>query len=73
MKSFLETKGYTVVEVGNTSAYTYQTTDILVKAGKEPYAQLLATDLKTDYSLGSTSASLAQDLPYDAQVIVGKE
>lgn len=73
MKTFLEEKGYTVTDVGNASAYTYETTDIVVKPGKESYAKLLADDLKADYSLGSSSATLDEDAAYDAEVIVGKE
>lgn len=73
MKSFLEEKGYTVTEVGNASEYTYETTDIVVKSGKEAYAKMLADDLKADYSLGSSSATLDESAAYDAEVIVGKE
>lgn len=73
MKRFLEKKGWTVVAVGNADAYTYEETEILVKSGKETYRSLLEQDLKEDYVLGTASASLPQDSPYDVQVIVGEE
>jgi hypothetical protein len=73
MKAFLEEKGYTVSDVGNADEYTYETTDIVVKAGKEAYGKMIADDLKVDYSLGSTSATLNESAAYDAEVIVGKE
>lgn len=73
MKAFLEQKGYTVVSVGNAKEYTYQSTEIHTKPGKSDYAALLSADLKADYSLGSSSASVDADASYDVQVIVGKE
>lgn len=73
MKAFLEEKGYTVVEVGNASAYTYTSTEIVVKTSQQAKATLLTNDLKADYSLGSTSTTLADSASYDAEVIVGKE
>lgn len=73
MRRFLEEKGYTVVSVGNTDEYSYQQTEILVKAGKEDYQKLLSEDLKADYSLGTSSATVEEGAEYDAQVIVGKE
>lgn len=73
MKTFLEEKGYSVVSVGNAEDYSYEQTEILVKSGKEEYAKLLSDDLKADYSLGSSSATVAEDADYDVQVIVGKE
>lgn len=73
MKTFLEGKGYTVVSVSNAKEYTYTDTEVLVKSGKEDYAKLLTDDLKADYVLGTSSASVEADAAYDAQVIVGKE
>lgn len=73
MKTILEEKGYTVVDVGNADEYSYEQTEILVKSGKEDYMTLLVEDLKADYSLGTSSATVAEDAEYDAQVIVGKE
>lgn len=73
MKSFLEGKGYKVENVGNASNYSYESTQILVKPGKEEFLSLLESDLKTDYTLGTASATLPDDNSYDAQVIVGKE
>ncbi len=73
MKTFLEDKGYTVVSVANAKEYTYTETEILVKSGKEAYGKLLNEDLKADYTLGTSSASVEEDAAYDVQVIVGKE
>lgn len=73
MKAFLEEKGYVVDAVGNTPEYSYETTDIVLKAGKDAIGKMLSEDLKADYSLGSTSATLDSDATYDAEVIVGKE
>lgn len=73
MKTFLEEKGYTVTSVGNTDEYTYEQTQILVKADKEAYINLLTKDLESDYTVGSSAATLSDDESADAQVIVGKE
>ena len=73
MKAFLEEKGYTVSDVANADAYTYETTEIKVKAGSDAIGKMLSDDLKADYSLGSTSATLAESASYEAEVIVGKE
>lgn len=73
MKAFLEDKGYTVSDVANADSYTYETTEIKVKAGSEAMGKMLSDDLKADYSLGSTSGQLADSASYDAEVIVGKE
>lgn len=73
MKTFLEEKGYSVVSVGNTDEYTYEQTEILVKSDKDVYKTLLSDDLKVDYSLGTSSATVEASAEYDAQVIVGKE
>lgn len=73
MKALLEEKGYTVSKVGNAKEYTYDKTEIVVKASKSNYLTTLEGDLKDSYSMGSSSATLAEDASYDAQVIVGKE
>ncbi len=73
MKQFLEGKGYTVANVGNTQAYSYENTEILVKPDKEAFLSLLQSDLKNDYTLGTTAATLSSDSSYDARIIVGKE
>lgn len=72
-KTFLEEKGYSVADTGNTDEYTYKETEIHVKAGKEAYLTLLKEDLAEDYTIGTASADLPADSSYDAQVIVGKE
>ena len=72
-KTFLEEKGYSVADTGNTDEYTYKKTEIHVKVGKEAYLEFLKKDLAEDYTVGSASADLASDVAYDAQVIVGKK
>ncbi len=73
MKALLTEKGYTVDDTGNTDEYTYDTTEIHVKASASAALAHLEADLKEDYVLGTTAADLADDSDYDAQVIVGKE
>lgn len=72
-KTFLEEKGYSVGDTGNTDEYTYKKTEIHVKAGKEAYLEFLKKDLAEDYTVGTSSADLSVDAAYDAQVIVGKK
>lgn len=73
MKTFLEDKGYTVVSVGNAEAYSYEQTEVLAKTGKADIVALMTEDLKADYSLGTSSATVEDTVGFDAQVIVGKE
>ena len=72
-KTFLEEKGYTVGDTGNTDEYSYKKTEVHVKAGKEAYLEFLKIDLAEDYTVGTSSADLSADAAYDARVIVGKE
>lgn len=73
MKKFLEEKGYTVKDVGNTDDYTYTKTKIMVHADKQHIAALLEGDLKDTYTLDTSGTDLPQDASYDVRVIVGKE
>lgn len=73
MKALLEEKGYKVSKVSNAKEYMYDKTEINLKASKNNYLSTLEADLKEAYSLGSSSATLADDASSDAQVIVGKE
>ena len=73
VRKFLEDKGYTVKDVGNAEEYTYQKTEIHVRPDKSAYLDLLKADVSKDYTIGTSSADLSPDSPYDAQVIVGKE
>lgn len=73
MKKFLEEKGYTVKDVGNTDDYTYTKTKIMVHADKQHIAALLEGDLKDTYALDTSGTDLPQDASYDVRVIVGKE
>jgi hypothetical protein len=73
MKTLLEEKGYTVDNTGNAETYDYESTEIFVKAENEEYLALLEDDLKESYSLGTTGATLEEDVTYDVRIIVGKE
>lgn len=73
MKTFLEGKGYTVDSTGNTKEYTYTSTVVQVKTGKDAIKTLLTDDLKGDYTLETSTESVASESAYDAIVIVGKE
>ncbi len=73
MKAFLEEKGYVVDSTGNTKEYTYNSTVVQVKAGKETQKTMLTDDLKVDYVLEASLEAVASDAAYDAIVIVGKE
>lgn len=73
MKTFLEDKGYKVDSTGNTKEYTYTSTVIQVKTGKDALKTLLSDDLKGDYTLEASTESVDADAQYDAIVIVGKE
>ncbi|MEK9143786.1 MAG: LytR C-terminal domain-containing protein [Patescibacteria group bacterium] len=72
-KTFLEEKGYSVADVGNTPEYTYAKTEILVKSGKDAYLEFLKADLADEYTIGTAAATLPEDIAFDAQVIVGKK
>lgn len=73
MKEFLVSKGYKVGDTGNANSFDFQNTEILVKAGKEPYIPLLQNDLKDSYSVGTAAATLSPDSSFDAQIIVGQQ
>lgn len=72
MKVFLENKGYTVTSVGNADAYTFDQTEVHVKSGSDAIASLLKDDLKSDYTVASSTGTVDTSAAYDAQVIVGK-
>lgn len=72
MKAFLESKGYVVASVTNASEYTHTETEIDVKAGKDALAAVLKEDLKSDYTLASSTGTVDVASSVDAQVIVGK-
>jgi len=73
MKAFLEKKGYTVIEVGNAAKYTYEETEIVVKASKSQLRDMLEEDLSGSYVVGKVETTLPESSSYDARVIVGKE
>lgn len=73
LKGFLEAKGYKVSSTGNTEEYTYEQTEVFVKAVKANYLWLLRTDLEGEYTIGTAAATLTETVAVDARVIVGKK
>lgn len=73
MKSVLEEAGYTVKKMGNAENFSFEKTEIHVKADKEEYLEALAADLKDSYTIETKAADLDEDSAYDVQIIIGKE
>lgn len=73
MKKFLEEKGYKVSEVSNADTFSYQKTEVHVKASKSSYQALLINDLKDSFSVATDTSALSSDIGFDARIIVGKE
>lgn len=72
MKSFLEELGYTVVEAKNADAYTYETTDIIIKSSKAEALDTIKKDIAESYEVGETEITLPESTAYDVRVIVGE-
>lgn len=70
---FLKSLGYRVLSIGNAPSYNFAATTIEVKAAKSTFLSLLKKDLSTNYTIGTTSASLSATASADALVIVGRE
>lgn len=71
MEEFLVDLGYTVSDVSNADAYTYENTVIVTKASNTEVADLLESDLSGTYELDESVATLSEDSEFDVQVIVG--
>ena len=71
MSDKLKALGYNVTGAGNADNFDYEKTVIQVKATKKEYLDQLKKDLGSDYTLGTTSATLTGSSA-DAIVIVGK-
>lgn len=71
MSAKLKDLGYVVASTGNADSFDYDKTVIQVKSTKKEYLDLLKKDLSSDYTLGTTSATLTSGTA-DAVVIVGK-
>ncbi|MCL5970668.1 MAG: LytR C-terminal domain-containing protein [Patescibacteria group bacterium] len=67
---FLTGLGYTVKATGNADSFDYDKTVIEVVPGKKTFLDQLKKDLSTDYTLGTTSATLSSST-YDAVIIIG--
>jgi hypothetical protein len=68
LKSF----GYNISSVGNAETTDYENVTIKIKSNKSNFLDLLKKDLGFSYTIGSSSADLADDSSADALVIVGK-
>lgn len=73
MRTVLTDLGYNVSDVGNTEDYSWEETEILVKAGSDQVLKMLEDDLKGKYTIGTASATLPDSVSYDARVIVGQK
>lgn len=72
MADFLKDLGYTVATIGNADNFEYVDVAVLVKSTKSTYLNLLKKDLATQYTVGSSSATLSASSSADAVVIIGK-
>lgn len=70
---YLEGLGYNVVQISNAENFNFEKTTIQIKSSDEKYLNLLKSDLSKNYSIGSTSATLASSSTPDAIVTIGKE
>jgi len=68
----LKALGYGISSIGNADNTDYENVTIKVKSDKEKFLDLLKKDLGFSYTIGSSSADLADDSSADALVIVGK-
>lgn len=71
MEEFLVDLGYTVSDVSNADAYTYDLTVVVTKPSNTEVADILEADLSGSYELDESVATLPEDSEFDAQVIVG--
>lgn len=72
MAAFLKNVGYTIGTTGNADAFDYANIVVQIKKSKATFLTQLKTDLASDYTVGSTSATLAETSSSDAVVIIGK-
>ncbi|KKT69577.1 MAG: hypothetical protein UW65_C0019G0004 [candidate division WWE3 bacterium GW2011_GWB1_44_4] len=70
LKAYLEGFGYTVASVGNAVKTDYPSTTILLPNSLADYKDLLANDLKTNYTVEVTATDTKAD-GYDVLIIVG--
>lgn len=72
MATFLKNLGYTIGTTGNADSFEYANIVLQVKKSKSTFLSQLKTDLASEYTVGSTSATLAETSSADAIVIIGK-
>lgn len=68
----LKELGYSIASTGNADNYDYQNVTIQIKSSKQNYLVQLKKDLSASYTVGSSSASLAESSSADAIVIIGQ-
>ncbi len=69
---FLKSVGYRVSATGNAANFEYENVTISIKSDFSKYLSLLKSDLSSQYTVGSTSATLSASSSADAIVIIGK-
>lgn len=70
---YLTSLGYDVVGTGNAASFDFESTTIEIKKSKESLLAQLKIDLQTKYTIGTSSATLAETDSADAVVTVGKK
>ncbi len=71
-QSFMETAGYTVVDIGNANETGRTNTLVKIKATKNAYLPLIKEDMADKFTIISEE-DLPEDTAYDALVIVGTD
>lgn len=69
---FLKNLGYRIASTGNADNFNYEGVTILIKSDFSKYLPLLKSDLSSQYTISSTSATLSASSSASAVVIVGK-
>ncbi|HLA03843.1 MAG TPA: hypothetical protein VJ065_01260, partial [Patescibacteria group bacterium] len=71
LKDFLESKGWTVEELGNADSYDFTNTVIRLKASFSNFQDTLFEDLSSDYSVEVSDDILEATDSADIEVILG--
>ncbi|MBU2632278.1 LytR C-terminal domain-containing protein [Patescibacteria group bacterium] len=70
--AFLKNLGYEIKSSGNAASFNYKDLTIKIKNSKKEFLSLLEEDLKTNYTISSSSADLSEDSSSDALVVIGR-
>jgi len=73
VKDLLQSKGYTVISVGNAANYDYTNTEVDFKSDFLKYKDQLITDLSDKYSAAAGATPLESTDSADIAVIVGAQ